>query len=88
VKAHQAPTFTLLVSLSFKHNSLSHKHTLSRSLSPPPQMHNGCFPGTSSAFANMCHSKMVRPAADLVFVEYVTNDFAIDSSFHNVRVGG
>jgi len=49
-------------------------------------MHNGCFPGTPSSFANMCHSKMVRPDVDLLLIEYVTNDFAIDNSFHNVRM--
>ncbi|KAG1663229.1 hypothetical protein FOA52_004430 [Chlamydomonas sp. UWO 241] len=49
-------------------------------------MHNGCFPGTPSAFANMCSSKMVKPDVDLLLIEYVTNDFAIDSMFANVRM--
>ena len=44
---------------------------------------NGCFPGTPSSFASMCHRQMVDDSVDLLFVEYVTNDFAIDSMFKN-----
>ena len=36
----------------------------------------------------MCHSKMVKPDVDLLFIEYVTNDFALPSHVDNVRVGG
>ena len=50
------------------------------------QMHNGCFPGTPSSFANMCHSKMVKPDVDLLFVEYVSNDFMIPTHINNFRV--
>ncbi|GAX83233.1 hypothetical protein CEUSTIGMA_g10659.t1 [Chlamydomonas eustigma] len=50
------------------------------------EMHNGCFPGTPSSFANMCHSKMVKPDVDLLFVEYITNEFPLQSMFHNVKM--
>jgi lysophospholipase L1-like esterase len=49
-------------------------------------MHNGCFPGTPSAFANMCVNMMVKPDVDLLLIEYVTNDFMIDSMTSNVRM--
>jgi len=48
--------------------------------------YNGCFPATASSFANMCLDKMVRPEVDLLFIEYVTNDFPDPNIFGNVKM--
>lgn len=50
---------------------ISDRCNASRTLAPATQMHNGCFPGTPSSFANMCLSKMVKPDVDLLFIECV-----------------
>eukprot|EP00798_Chlamydomonas_sp_ICE-L_P007316 gene7316-436_t len=48
-------------------------------------VHNGCFPGSQSFFANMCLSQMAPDNIDLMVIDYMTTDFPIDQIIRNEK---